>query len=761
MGEFHDKNFLKEKTKIEIEDIIKETQEKIKIEFELKIREIMEQKIKSELEKHIKIIIKQKNKKSSEEKNKKEFEDKNKKEFEDINKKEFEDKNKIESEDKNEKEFKDINKKEFEDKNKIESEDINKKEFEHKNKIKIKVKDKLDEANKNINNEIQDDKNKENSDNNIIDNNITFKKQKNKENFNDTKTKAKNKIKEEKNKENSEETKINNNNNKDDIKNKNLEEKKKIMKELQKGLKEIINQQNELENKDEFKENPKHNLEDNSTKLKSEKNKKELEEKNKNTINYLKMPNEKDNYNKNEINSNKSNNDKNILNENNKSNQIKNEDTPIIKYKNIIFNKILELRKNKSSTENNKLNNEENKQKAQNNKTKKKHNKITKSIELSDIIKNDNLFLSDKNNNPNLIQKFEYAKAIDRIIQDEIKENKDNNLITPDEAVYYIQNNIIRFYGYFGSELIYRKINTFIEKIPSNEKLREITFKILTSGLAFHKVYKIIIENKELKSFIDEDESIFNKYFEELKKEISKQFEISKDNIFYFSPNIDNYEQNLIIYNNNNIIEGLENFLKLENLDVQINLLLNNIILSPCIFEENFCKTEKSWSSKKSKRGGKEYIPPWGWYGISLKVSEKYEKSMTWLGKKNMDGEWAVAYHAIGNGTIFNRILDILDGNLKNEEIKLYKNDKNIENNKNKYPLCGEGLYCSPNIQDVEKFADKKNLGYFNIKFQFALMTRVNPSRIRNPGVYPVCWILSGNNEEIRPYRLLFKICSS
>ena len=439
---------------------------------------------------------------------------------------------------------------------------------------------------------------------------------------------------------------------------------------------------------------------------------------------------------------------------------IKSDNTPNDKYKNIILNKILELRKNKPPNENNNINGE-NTQKNQNTKTKNKNNKLIKSIELGDIIKNANLFLTDKNNNSNIIQKFEYTKAIDKIIQDEIKINKNNNLITPNEAVYYIQNNIIRFYGYFGSELIYRKINTFIEKTPSNEILREITFKILTSGLAFHKVYKLTIDNKELKSYVDEDETIFNKYFDELKNEICNQFSISKDAIYYFSPDIENYENNLIVYNNNNNIEGLENFLKSENLEVQKSLLLNNIILSPCIFEQNFCKTEKSWSSKKSKRGGKEYIPPLGWFGISLKVSEKYEKKMTWLGKKNIDGEWAVAYHAIGNGNIFNRILNILDGNLKNEEIKLYKNDKNVENNKSKYPLCGEGLYCAPDIQDVEKFADKKSLGYFNIKFQFALMTRVNPSRIRNPGIYPVCYILSRNDEEIRPYRLLFKICAS
>ena len=459
-----------------------------------------------------------------------------------------------------------------------------------------------------------------------------------------------------------------------------------------------------------------------------------------------------------------------ILNEYNKPKSIKEEfsekkeESAINKFtnlfKNKIMNKILEIK------DKNNLSEKENSNNSENNKSKKRNIKITKAIELNDIIKNANLFLSDKNNTrANLIEKFEYTIAIDRIIQKEIIENKNNNLITPDEAVYYIENTIIRFYGYFGSELVYRNINTLIEKKPSNEILREITFKILTSGLAFQKVFKLIIENKVLKSYIDKDETIFDLYFSELKKTISHEFNILEDDIYYFSPNIDNYEQNLLIYNYNNYssinIEDIENFLKSEHLIITSNLLLNNMILSPCIFETNFCKRENFWSKKKSQRGGKEYIPPWGWYGISLKVSQKYEKNMAWLGKKNTNGEWIVAYHAIGNGNIFNRILNILDGNLKSEEIKLYKKDKNIEKNSNKYPYCGEGLLCGPDIKDVEKLADKRSLGLYNIKFQFALMNRVSPNKIRNPGIFPVCWILSGNSDEIRPYRLLFKICAN
>ena len=55
------------------------------------------------------------------------------------------------------------------------------------------------------------------------------------------------------------------------------------------------------------------------------------------------------------------------------------------------------------------------------------------------------------------------------------------------------------------------------------------------------------------------------------------------------------------------------------------------------------------------------------------------------------------------------------------------------------------------------KYADKISLGYYNVKFKFVFMVRVNPNKIRSPGGFPVVWILNGNDEEIRPYRLLIK----
>ena len=46
-------------------------------------------------------------------------------------------------------------------------------------------------------------------------------------------------------------------------------------------------------------------------------------------------------------------------------------------------------------------------------------------------------------------------------------------------------------------------------------------------------------------------------------------------------------------------------------------------------------------------RGGKPYDPPKGWIGIGLKVMDEYGDN-TWIGMKNIPGEWCIAYHGVG-----------------------------------------------------------------------------------------------------------------
>ena len=87
----------------------------------------------------------------------------------------------------------------------------------------------------------------------------------------------------------------------------------------------------------------------------------------------------------------------------------------------------------------------------------------------------------------------------------------------------------------------------------------------------------------------------------------------------------------------------------------------------------------------------------------------------------------------------------------------LYKEILNVKKSRDKYNIYEEGVYLSPNIEEAIKYAYRTCLGWYNIKFKFIIMVRVNPTKIRSPGGYPVDWIVNGNDDEVRPYRLLIK----
>ena len=369
--------------------------------------------------------------------------------------------------------------------------------------------------------------------------------------------------------------------------------------------------------------------------------------------------------------------------------------------------------------------------------------------ELNIIYEKSNLFLDEKNED--LIEKLNYILTIEKYLKKEVIVNKEN-LIMPEEAASYPENNIIRVLGYFGSEISLSNIKTYIEVNPSKEKLRNITFKILASGLATHKIYRFILDNQKLKKKFEEDVSLWFTYLKNIKSRISTTFNISYDDIIFFGHNFKKFGVYVLIHKNKVInLDGI-----LKNYDVIIfsNTLLSNIILSPNIFDYNYCKDKNEWKTTNLKRGGRRYYPPYGWIGIGLKVNDKYKNNI-WIGKENKEGEWAVAYHGVGKGNTFKKVIKILNHNLKAGPGQLYKDQLNVEKSKDIIPYCGEGVYFSPNIEEAEKYAEKTSLGSFSFQFQFVFMTRVNPEKIRSPGGTPVDWILNGNDNEIRPYRLL------
>ena len=405
--------------------------------------------------------------------------------------------------------------------------------------------------------------------------------------------------------------------------------------------------------------------------------------------------------------------------------------------------------------------------------TEEEINKLKKNMkkELSSILQRKYL-LSEKENNEkketkgnkeneiydkqeDFTEKLEYIIEVGKYLRNEIIVRKDDNLILQEDAEKN-DNIIIKFLGYIGSELSFKNINTYIEIEPTNEAIRDITFKILLSGLATQQVYKIILDNEDYQIIFFQDIEKWFSYLENIKSRISNIYNISSDNIYFFNHNLNTFEVNLVIYNTN--LNKLENILKNYYLKSTKTLLLTDIILSTNFFNIEFCKNENDWPKENLIRGGKKYYPPYGCIGIALKLDDKYDKNNDiWLGKENKEGEWPVAYHGIGKGNVFQKVLSIMNNNLQKGSGQFYKDFKNVEKNQKQYNNCGEGVYLTPNIKVALEYAEKINLGLNNLQFKFVIMTRVNPNKIRSPGTLKGGWILNGNNEEIRPYRILIK----
>jgi hypothetical protein len=362
------------------------------------------------------------------------------------------------------------------------------------------------------------------------------------------------------------------------------------------------------------------------------------------------------------------------------------------------------------------------------------------------------------------VEKLEFIYDLEKLLMDEISYNynyKTQNLMSPSEAVFYNNNDyIVKLLGFFGSELSMNGINNvYIEKNPSNELIRDTSFKVITSGLATQTIYKISIESQKKKGDFKKDYEQWFKFNDFLIDKINESFNVPKDDIYFFNYDFENIELFFTIYNRN--LSGIPLFLRSLGLRTTMRSLLNYMILSPINFERQFSKKPQDWQGKNLKRGGEKYFPPYEYYGLALKIKEKYNifgDDGVWFGKEgDKEGEWPVAYHGIGRGNEFLKVLSIIDDNLK-EGPRQFMKHRMSKYNKEDFPLCSQGVYLTPEIEEAEKYASKVTLGNFKKKFQFIIMARVNPKKIREPGTVPINWILNGNDEEIRPYRLLIKI---
>ena len=211
----------------------------------------------------------------------------------------------------------------------------------------------------------------------------------------------------------------------------------------------------------------------------------------------------------------------------------------------------------------------------------------------------------------------------------------------------------------------------------------------------------------------------------------------------------------MLIYNRK--IDNVEYALKGMKIKVTICNVLTNIILSSNMFETKFCKNVNEWTNENGIRGGKTYFHPVGWIGLALKIKDKYDKSNEWIGKEGAKGEWAVAYHGVGKGNQFEKILNILNNGLKPGPNQFYSYHLNA-NTLCRKRYCGNGVYFAQEVSIAENYAEIFKLGGYNEGIKFVIMARVNPYRTREPDNCPNNWILNETTNDIRQYRLLVKI---
>ena len=68
----------------------------------------------------------------------------------------------------------------------------------------------------------------------------------------------------------------------------------------------------------------------------------------------------------------------------------------------------------------------------------------------------------------------------------------------------------------------------------------------------------------------------------------------------------------------------------------------------------------------------------------------------------------------------------------------------------------GKGVYCSPLIKTAEEYSGECKIN--GNLYKVVLMTRVKKSAIRTCEDAKDYWVVDGTKDEIRPYRILYKL---
>ena len=263
---------------------------------------------------------------------------------------------------------------------------------------------------------------------------------------------------------------------------------------------------------------------------------------------------------------------------------------------------------------------------------------------------------------------------------------------------------------------------------------------------------KYILDFALSKSRIEQllnNENQRNEFNENLKLEISKAYNINKEELIIkeFEKSNEVYTVILVFKSNLNIMltkEILYNILKNNKYDFKhfSNLKIDSIIeiirLNRSMLDSRGDNKDDSKWGYNELRGGEEYIPPVGWTRFGLKVFDKYDNGNNdWLSYDNRKGEWCIAYSGLSGFT------------------KKYEQLESCEDIKHIGKKIGPGVFIWNDPKVMKEKIEIINV--CGINFKLGLMLRVKPDRIRVPKNINNVWVVNGTADEIRPYGILLQ----
>ena len=130
------------------------------------------------------------------------------------------------------------------------------------------------------------------------------------------------------------------------------------------------------------------------------------------------------------------------------------------------------------------------------------------------------------------------------------------------------------------------------------------------------------------------------------------------------------------------------------------------------------------------------------------------------MGNFNTPGEWCIAYHGVGRGRSSDEIKRII-GLIYKAWFKAGPNQAHSQCSDiyREGAKVGVGVSISWKPKIAEDYAGISEIN--GKKYKSVLMVRVKPYSIRNCNCFVSSdyYVVNGTNEEIRPYRILFKEC--